>query len=67
MRDPERIDRIASALRDFWRRHPDMRLGQIVFAAARAGGMQGDDAFDVEDGVVEQGLVRLAGGGQDAP
>lgn len=34
MRDPQRIDRILERLRRYWHDHPDLRLGQIVSAAA---------------------------------
>ena len=34
MRDPARIDAILDDLRVLWKRHPDLRLGQIVVNAA---------------------------------
>jgi hypothetical protein len=30
MRDPDRIDAIIERLRAVWKRHPDLRLGQMV-------------------------------------
>lgn len=30
MRDPKRIDQIVEQIRVLWKRHPDMRLGQIL-------------------------------------
>ncbi|MBV8068282.1 MAG: hypothetical protein JO270_00155 [Acidobacteriaceae bacterium] len=30
MRDPNRIPRILTLLRDYWTRYPDLRLGQII-------------------------------------
>lgn len=30
MRDPQRIDEILDELRDFWKKYPDLRLGQLV-------------------------------------
>jgi uncharacterized protein YihD (DUF1040 family) len=37
MRDPARIDGMIERLRAFWRRHPDLRLGQIVANGAKFG------------------------------
>ena len=33
MRDPNRIDAILSQLGDEWRKHPDYRLGQLIYCA----------------------------------
>ena len=30
MRDPKRIDRILRELEQLWRKHPDLRLGQVL-------------------------------------
>lgn len=30
MRDPERIDEILEEIKAIWKRHPDMRLGQLL-------------------------------------
>lgn len=30
MRDPERIDKILDDIKSIWKRHPDMRLGQLI-------------------------------------
>ena len=30
MRDPKRIDKILSRIREEWKMHPDQRLGQIL-------------------------------------
>lgn len=30
MRDPNRIDRILEAVKAIWKKHPDMRLGQLL-------------------------------------
>lgn len=50
MRDPARIDRILEKLRAYWKKYPDMRLGQIVENATP----EGEDVFNVEDDVVER-------------
>ena len=35
MRDPKRIDKLLSALREQWLRHPDYRLGQLIVVLTR--------------------------------
>lgn len=37
MRDPARIDRILSVIRDVWVEHPDMRLSQLLLCAMKLG------------------------------
>ncbi len=37
MRDPNRIDAAIERLRTVWRKHPDIRLGQLISAAAKHG------------------------------
>jgi len=29
-RDPERIDEVLEELEEYWKEHPDLRLGQII-------------------------------------
>lgn len=58
MRDPARIDEMVLVLRDIWRREPDLRLGQLIFNAARMGDSTVEDVFNIEDGVLRKGLVR---------
>lgn len=36
MRDPERIDPAIERLRAAWKSDPDIRLGQLIYNAARA-------------------------------
>ena len=56
MRDPQRIERVLRKLERFWRKHPDLRLGQLVSV------LSASDVFQVEDDVLEQALdERLAG------
>lgn len=43
MRDPNRIPQVLDAVRKYWERHPDLRLGQIVT------NMAGGDPFYFED------------------
>lgn len=54
-RDPARIDPLLDELRAFWHRHPDMRLGQIVYQAAKAGNSRTEVQL-AEDTVVLNGL-----------
>lgn len=54
MRDPNRIDEVLGALREYWVAHPDMRLGQILVNLI--GAKFAVDIFYVEDDVL---LERL--------
>lgn len=51
MRDPARIQKVLSALEHYWRRHPQLRLGQIVGNLSR-----GIDPYNIED---DELLLRL--------
>lgn len=51
MRDPSRIDVICDALKDYWHRVPEWRLGQLIVNAIRPT-PQYPDAFFVEDDVL---------------
>lgn len=35
MRDPARIDETLTVVREYWLKNPDMRLGQLIYNAAR--------------------------------
>jgi hypothetical protein len=43
MRDPERIPLVLEEIRKYWKRCPDLRLGQLLWALA------GRDPFYMED------------------
>jgi hypothetical protein len=60
-RDPERIDRILSLLREVWMKVPDWRLGQIVHNAVEPKG-RCPEIFYVEDDRMEQLLSGLESG-----
>ncbi len=61
MRDPNRIDGILTVLTLAWKKHPDMRLTQVMTMAADAGGwMNRNDPYYCEDEVVKRGLEALA-------
>ena len=44
MRDPERIDRILEIVRKIWKKHPDLRLMQLLLNATGDG-----DHYHMED------------------
>lgn len=54
MRDPNRIDEVLEALREYWVAHPDMRLGQILVNLI--GAKFAVDIFYVEDDVLLEKL-----------
>jgi uncharacterized protein YihD (DUF1040 family) len=58
MRDPARIDEMLELLREVWRLEPDLRLGQLIYNAARMRDADLEDIFSVEDGVLRKGRVR---------
>ena len=65
MRDPKRIGKILDRLRQAWEENPDLRLGQIIAAAA----MTGDrDTYYTEDDVliarIEEVCVTAPDAGQ---
>jgi hypothetical protein len=55
MRDPKRIDRIVSQLREVWMLSPDLRLSQLIVNAIRPTDPC-QQIFYAEDDVVERGL-----------
>lgn len=59
MRDPQRISEILAAIEAYWRKNPDMRLGQIVINAARFAASS-CDPFYVEDAALIEGLKLLS-------
>ena len=58
MRDPARIDDMLELLGEIWRLEPDLRLGQLVFNAARMREPELQDVYSIEDGALRKGLVR---------
>lgn len=47
MRDPNRIEPMLEALKEYWLQNPDLRLGQIISNMARLSGYS--DPFFIED------------------
>jgi len=35
MRDPERIPKVLGRIQEFWEKHPDLRLGQLLVSVLR--------------------------------
>lgn len=58
MRDPARIDEVLELLRAVWTLQPDLRLGQLVYNAARIRDPELNDVFSIEDSSLQKGLVR---------
>ena len=58
MRDPDRIDAVLTLLREVWELEPDLRLGQLIFNAARIRQPSLCDVFWIEDGDLCKGLER---------
>lgn len=60
MRNPNRITPVLGAIETYWRQHPDLRLGQLLWALA------GKDPFHVEDDFFE-GEARERAAKNDEP
>lgn len=58
MRDPARIDEVLELLRAVWTLEPDLRLGQLVYNAARIRDPELNDVFSIEDSSLQKGLAR---------
>ncbi|KLD69318.1 hypothetical protein Y887_17500 [Xanthomonas pisi DSM 18956] len=58
MRDPARIDQVLALLEEVWRRDPDLRLGQLIYNAARLREPQLFEVFSIEDSMLQEGLIR---------
>lgn len=55
MRDPERIDRILSLIREVWKTSPDLRLTQLIMNALQIN----SDPYYIEDDKLEDSLLQL--------
>lgn len=55
MKDPKRIKRIIKLIENIWKDNPEWRLTQLMMNALT----MSKDPYYVEDGVLEDGLVRL--------
>lgn len=61
MRDPARIRTMLSLLGEYWARHPDLRLGQIVVNLTRKTRLDtfnAHEVFYVEDKEIIKELLR---------
>ena len=50
MKDPYRITRVLCALRAFWTKNPDLRLGQLLL------NFEGENLYNLEDDELEKRL-----------
>ena len=55
MRNPDRIDVVCQLLAKYWKKYPDYRLGQLLWAIA------GRDPFHIEDYDFIVGLAKSVG------
>ena len=57
MRDPKRIQRILGKLAFYWRKNPDLRLGQLIYNIHAQAGEGKADIFNIEDEELERRLI----------
>lgn len=57
MRNPDRIPRILDLIREYWLKHPDLRLGQLLSNASTSMGYT--DTYYLEDDYLEMCLEQL--------
>jgi hypothetical protein len=53
MRDPARIEVVLNELKDLWRKHPDLRFGQLVSIVNRRMNKGGDMFFPEDEKWIE--------------
>ncbi|WP_323143322.1 hypothetical protein [Massilia phyllosphaerae] len=58
MRDPARINEVLELLREIWTIEPDLRLGQLIYNAARISEPGLSDVASIEDTSLCKGLAR---------
>lgn len=62
MRNPQRIDIVLNELEEYWKKHPDLRLGQIIANCVRAyDGRVNCDPFFIEDDIMLEILKKHNG------
>lgn len=54
MRNPHRIDGTLAAIAEVWKRNPDMRLGQLLWALA-----DGDPFFTEDDAFLDGARYKI--------
>jgi len=52
-RDPDRIDEVLEEVEEYWKEHPDLRLGQIIVNIAERNVV---DPFYIEDDELKSAL-----------
>lgn len=58
MRDPRRIKPMLKSLELLWKKHPDLRLGQLIEICYSESGTSAD-LFNVEDNILQLGIVEF--------
>lgn len=58
MRDPKRIPYVLADIQRIWEDHPDLRLGQLLYAACYTF-PSGPDLFNIEDDELVRKLVGI--------
>jgi len=53
MRDPNRIPRVLKKVEKFWKKYPNLRLGQLLMIFS-----EGNDCFYIEDNILEKKLDK---------
>lgn len=56
--EAEHVDRVLAAVRDYWTRHPDLRLGQLIKNAA-SNASYGGSVYFIKDSELLDGLAAL--------
>lgn len=59
MRDLERIRKVLGKLEFYWRKHPELRLGQLIYKAHEQPGEGTPDLFNIEDEELERRIIDL--------
>jgi uncharacterized protein YihD (DUF1040 family) len=57
MRDINRIDKLLDLLNVYWHKHPDLRLGQLIYSINNEL-TKSDDVFNIEDDEIIKYLLR---------
>lgn len=55
MRDPKRIKRILTIIEEYWDKHPDMRLTQLIMNVLQ----MNEDPYYIEDDILEKKLKDM--------
>ena len=59
MRDPKRISKFMTTVKDLWRLNPDLRFGQLILNVIQT---DKEDLFYIEDDVLLERLIKFYSG-----